>query len=301
MKEKNYFKIFRDYLGFLGINFIILFTKILPVSITSFIFGNFAVLVCSFIPTTYLVLRNLKFAMPEKSLLERYKIMFGVWYNLGRFVGEYFYIYNMEMGKIFKYVHISDESKENIEEIKNLSGGSLIFSAHYSNWEAGLRALNESGIKLNVVFRRLNSDLVEPRYSCELREKLGIKMIAKQDNAGLKIIKALKRGETVLILADQRDSGGDLINFFGKKAYTNKTIHALASKMKIPVYAARVVRNGNTVKFNIDMKKFEYDGFSEEEFLQGINNVLESWIREYPEQWFWVHNRWRGNKEFDEM
>ncbi len=295
----KFFKKIQNYLGLFGIKFIIFITKILPICITSFIFGNLAVLLCPFIPTTYLVLKNLKYTMPEKNLLERYKIMFGVWYNLGRFAGEYFYIHNMKKDKIFKYVYISEETKKIIEEIKNNKSGSLLFSGHISNWEAGLRALNDSGIKLNVVFRRLNNELIEPKYSSDYREKIGIKMIAKQDGAGFKMVKALKNNETVLLLVDQRDSmNGTLINFFGKKAYTNGTLYTLAKKMNIPIYAARTIRKNGLVNFEVKIEKIEFDNNIEEsKFLQKMNDILEKWIREYPEQWFWVHNRWKENSE----
>ncbi len=299
----KFFKKIQNYLGLLGIKFVILITKILPINITSFIFGNLAVLICPFIPTTYLVLKNLKYAMPEKNLLERYKIMFGVWYSLGRFAGEYFYIYNMKKNKIFKYVYINEESKRFIEEIKNSKSGNLLFSGHISNWEAGLRALNDCGVKTNVVFRRLNNDLIEPKYSGDLRENVGVKMIAKQDGAGFKMVKALQNKEVVLLLVDQRDGmNGELVDFFGKKAYTNRTLYALAKKMNVPVYGIRVIRRSGFVNFELKIEKIETNNSETEiEFLQKMNNILEKWIREYPEQWFWVHNRWRGNGEFGKL
>lgn len=290
----------RDYLGLFGIKFIILLTKILPIYILSPIFGILAVFICPFIPTTRLVLKNLKFAMPEKNFLERIKIVFGVWYNLGQFAGEYFYIYKMKKDEIFNYVKISEEAEKNIDGIIN-GNGSLIFSAHFSNWEAGLRALRDKGVRLNVVFRRSNNTLVEPKYTAEMREKLDIRMIAKQDNAGIKIIKALKRGETVLLLVDQRDSlNGELINFFGKKAYTNRSIFTLGKKMNIPIYGARVVRDGGRVAFDLKMKKIEINE-NEVNFLQKINDIVEEWVRKNPDQWFWVHNRWKGNEEFEKI
>lgn len=295
----KFFKRIQDYLGLLGVEFIILLTKILPISIASFIFGNLAVLLCPFIPTTYLVLKNLKYAMPKKSLLERYKIMFGVWHSLGRFAGEYFYIYNMKKNDIFKYVHIDNESKKLIEEIKNSKNGSLIFSGHISNWEVGSRALIDDEIRLNIVFRRSNNTLIEPKYTADLRENVGIKMIAKQDNAGFKMVKALKHGETVLLLMDQRDTtNGKLIDFFGKKAYTSKTLYTLCKKLNVPVYAARIVRKNGLVDFELKMERLDVSGnLGEDDFLQNMNDVLEKWVREYPEQWFWVHNRWKmGNK-----
>lgn len=296
MNDRTFFQKIGDVIGFLFFQICILISKILPIQITSLIFASLAVLLCPFIPQTYLVLRNLKMAMSELSFFERIKIMFGVWYGLGKFVGEFPYIYSFKKNTIFKYVEVDEHSKYIIEEIKNNKIGSIIFSAHISNWEAGARFLLDNGVKLAIVFRKQNNPLIEPKYSANIRQKLGINMIAKQDNAAIQIIKSLKKGENVIILADQRDELNGLpVNFFGKKAYTNSAIYLLAKKLKIPVYGMRFVRIGYSTKFkpNIREKHFVLENDSETEFTQYINDIIENWIRETPEQWFWVHDRWK--------
>lgn len=292
--NKSCFNKFCDLIGYGAVSFVFFLAKILPIQLLSLFFGCLAVLLSPFIPTTYLVLRNLEYTMPELPLIKRIYTMFMVWYNLGQFIGEYPYIYKMKKGKIFKYVNIID--KNFIEEIKNNKTGSIIFSGHLSNWEAGLRALIDSNLKINVVFRESNNPYIEPKYTAQLRENLGIKMIAKQNNAGLKIVRALKNGENVIILTDQRDSQNGLpLNFFGKTAYTSRTIFAIAKKLGVAVYGMRIIRLKNCVKFDVRIEKMDeiVDGIGENEYLQKINDVLERWIRENLEQWFWVHNRWK--------
>jgi tetraacyldisaccharide 4'-kinase len=292
--RRTLFKRFCDCLGFCGISFIFLLSKIFPIQFMSFLFGNIAVLLCPFIPTSYLVLKNLKNTMSEKNFLKRISIMLGVWRDLGRFVGEYPYIHTMKKNKIFKYIKISDRTRGIIREIKNNKVGSIIFSGHISNWEFGLRALRDSGVKLNVVYRELNNPLIEPRYDSKLKENLGIKTIAKHDNAAIKIIRALKNGENVIILTDQKNpNNGIPLNFFNRKAYTSRTIYVIAKKLGIPVYGIRVIRNKKLVNFSLELTEKCFVGDSSEaSFLQKNNDILEKWIREYPEQWFWVHNRW---------
>lgn len=296
MSDRTFFQKIGDVIGFLFFQICILISKILPIQITSLIFASLAVLLCPFVPQTYLVLRNLKMAMPELSYFEKVKIMFGVWYGLGKFAGEFPYIYSFKKNKIFKYVEIDERSKNIIEEIKNNKTGSIIFSAHISNWEAGARFLLDNGVKLGIVFRKQNNPLIEPKYSANIRQKLGINMIAKQDNAAIQIIKSLKRGDNIIILADQRDElNGLLVNFFGRKAYTNSAIYFFAKKLKIPVYGMRLVRIGCSTKFkpSIEEKRFVSENDLETEFIQSINDTIERWIRETPEQWFWVHDRWK--------
>lgn len=292
--NKSCFNKFCDLLGYIAVSFIFFLSKILPIQLLSLFFGCLAVLLSPFIPTTYLVLRNLEYTMPELPFLKRIYIMFMVWYNLGQFIGEYPYIYKMKKDKIFKYVNIIN--KNLIEEIRNNKTGSIIFSGHLSNWEAGLRTLIDSNLKINVVFRESNNPYIEPKYTAQLRENLGIKMIAKQNNAGLKIVRALKNGENVIILTDQRDLQNGLpLKFFGKTAYTSRTIFAIAQKLGVAVYGMRIIRLQNRVKFNIKIEKIDniVDTTEENKYLQKINNILESWIRENLEQWFWVHNRWK--------
>jgi tetraacyldisaccharide 4'-kinase len=293
--KRSLSKKFCDRLGFYGLSFIFLLSKIFPIQFMSFLFGNIAMLLCPFIPTSYLVLKNLENTMPEKNFLKKIGIMFGVWRDLGRFAGEYPYIHTMKDDKIFKYVKINNRTKDVIREIKNNKVGSILFSGHISNWEVGLRALRDSGVKLNVVYRELNNPLIEPRYDSRLKENLGIKTIAKHDNAAIKIIRALKNGENIIILTDQKDSSNGIpLNFFNRKAYTSRTIYVIAKKLGIPIYGIRVIRNKKPVNFSLEVtEKYFVKDSSEVDFLQKNNDILEKWIREHPEQWFWVHNRWK--------
>ena len=106
MEDRSFFKILTDVITYLFYIFIIFLSKILPIEFLSTIFAILAVLLCPFVPRTYLVIKNLKLAMPELSYFKRIKIMFGVWYGLGKFAGEYPYVYSFKKGEIFKYVEI---------------------------------------------------------------------------------------------------------------------------------------------------------------------------------------------------
>jgi KDO2-lipid IV(A) lauroyltransferase len=297
-KNRTIGKKIEDLFGFLGFGLLFFFSKMLPMSVTSFIFANLTVLISPFMPKTYLIMENLKNALPEMSYLERVILMFRVWHNLGRFAGEYPYIYRLKDGEIFKYVELSENAKNILDSLKSSGRGSIVFSGHLSNWEVALRAARDYGMKISVIFRRLNNPLLEPKYNEDLRKRLGINMIAKQDGAALNIVRSLRRGENVIILMDQRDEmNGIPIDFFNRKAYTPRSIYILAKKMNVPVYGMRVIRKNNvSSRFILDAEKdcFRAENMSEEEFLsECINRTLEKWIGEHPEQWFWIHNRWK--------
>lgn len=296
MGYRDFFNMVANTIAFVFYMFVIFLSKILPIELLSTIFGILAVLLCPFVPRTYLVLRNLKMAMPELSYLKRIKIMFGVWYNLGKFTGEYPYVYKLKKNKIFKYVKVDKKVKDTINKINRSETGSIIFSAHISNWEMGLRLLVDSGMKISAVFRKQNNPLLEPKYSMNPRKKLGINMIAKQENAALNILRSLKKGENVVILVDQRDEmNGIESEFFNLKSHTNRSIYTLVKKLKIPLYSSRIIRNRYFTKFEAELneEKEIVKIKSEKEFIQAINNKVEEWIRKNPEQWFWVHDRWK--------
>ena len=295
MEDRSFFKILTDVITYLFYIFIIFLSKILPIEFLSTIFAILAVLLCPFVSRTYLVLKNLKLAMPELSYFKRIKIMFGVWYGLGKFAGEYPYVYSFKKGEIFKYVEIDSKTKNVIENMKKNKTGSIIFSGHISNWEM-TRALFDCDIKLAVVFRKQNNPLLEPKYTINPRKKIGGTMIAKQENAAIGIVRSIKKGENVMILVDQRDDmNGIESKFFGVKTHTNKSVYTFINRFKIPLYGLRIIRKGTLTKFKLEVNE-EKDIANiedENEFIQAINNKLELWIREYPDQWFWVHDRWK--------
>ena len=127
-------------------------------------------------------------------------------------------------------------------------------------------------------------------------------MIKKSLTGGRKIIEAIKRGEFVIILADQKISEGEPVKFFHDKAITTTSIARMAIKYNIPIIPARSIRlnNGNNkIKFSIEVEKplkYEISKNIEKDVLGitlQINQKLEEWIRQFPDQWFWVHNRWK--------
>lgn len=286
--NKTNFNKFCDILGYIAVSSLFFISKFIPIYIFSLFFGCLAVIFCPFIPATYIAWKNLK-NNTDLSVFERILMIVKIWYNLGSFAGEYPYVYRIKKGKIFDYISIEDP--EQWEKIKAQNG--IIISGHISNWEFGLRLLSELNIKTNVVFRKLNNPYLEPKYMTDLRSSIGVKMIAKQDNAALKIVRALKNKENVIILADQRDAmNGILLNFFKNKAYTIETIYTISKRLNVPVYAMRVVRTG-FVKFIAKFEEFDTSVDDKNEFLQNMNDLLERWIKEHMAQWFWVHDRWK--------
>jgi len=260
-----------------------------------------------------LAYKNLSSALPYLSLIKKREIIDGMWDNLGRVIGEFPHICTMRTEKIMEFAKFDKESEERVEKMKSLKNGGIIFSGHIGNWEIGPKMLIAKGFEINVVYRPLNNPLVESKTAA-LR---GLKMIEKSQSGSRKIISALRRGEFVIILADQRTSDGSVLKFFNRNALTTTSIARLAIKHQVPIIPAYVLRIDRQFKFIGHIEEFiEVSDYKQQdsslektqlhlersdtelskkviEITKKINQRLENWIEENPSQWFWVHDRWK--------
>lgn len=289
-----FFKI-KDYLSYIVMNFIFFLSKIIPMWLLSNICGVFVAIFGVIIDHSRIALNNFKLVFPDMSNYQRYKLLIECLYSLGKFGGEFFYVYSMKKENLFKIVSLEDvESKNILNEVKNNKIGSLIFSGHFANWELALRYLGESGMKLNVVYRKSNNKLIEEKFIKNTRENCGIKMIAKGSVSAINIIKALKNGENVLILTDQRYKNGINSKLLGIDAYTTDSIAIIAKRLKCPIYSMVAIRNKFKSEIKINARKFNYSvEESNEGIVQRMNDVIGDWICDNPNQWLFLHNRWK--------
>ena len=292
---KKAFFLIKDYISYFAIEFVHLISKIVPMFILSNFCGIFVAIFGIFLKHSRIALDNFKKVFPDMSIIKRYKLLIECLFSLGKFGGEFFYVYSMKKEKFKKIVSLNDdETKKVLNEVKNNKTGSVIFSGHFSNWEFGLRYLCESGIKLNVVYREVNNELIEKRIILNIRNKCNVRMIQKGPTSIIKIFKALKRGENVLILTDQRFNGGIKSKLLGIEAYTADSVPIIAKKFNCPIYSMVTIREGFSSKFKIKARNFDYSGNdSDETIVQGMNNVIGDWIKDNPNQWLFLHNRWK--------
>jgi KDO2-lipid IV(A) lauroyltransferase len=123
-------------------------------------------------------------------------------------------------------------------------------------------------------------------------------MIATTHDAPLRLAQALQKGVHVGMLVDQHFSRGVDVTFFGRTAKANPLLARLARQVECPIHGVRIIRLPNH-RFRIDLSdevnpvrdaegKIDVQGTT-----QAINTVIEGWVREHPEQWLWLHRRWR--------
>lgn len=182
------------------------------------------------------------------------------------------------------------------ELTKNNKNGIIFVTAHFGNWEFLAHYFATKGFPVSVVGRYGNNSLIEDNITFPFRHKFGNDLIYK-DDAMRNMIKLLKNHGNLGILTDQK-TGNFKAEFFGRECYTTKSIATLFLKfnpMIIPIFAKRI----DKTKFEIIVEKFPEipSNLSKNEaelfITQTSNDIFENIVRSAPEQWFWMHNRWR--------
>jgi KDO2-lipid IV(A) lauroyltransferase len=267
---------------------------LMPVSVASALGGYFAAIIGPHVSRTRIARRNLAMAMPTLDRPETEKIIKGMWNNIGRTFVEYPHITRMDFPTMRGLAEL-----EGIEHIRNadLAGrGGIFFTGHLGNFEFGPKLFASHGFPLHVVFRRSNNPGLHTLIHT-LRNRYLAGSISKGKAGSRQMIEILKKGERIGIMLDQKMNDGIPVRFFGVDAMTAPAVARLALKYRCHVLPTRIIRTAG-VKHKVivyppiaipDTGDLHKDVHT---IMTRINSILEGWIREYPEQWFWVHNRW---------
>jgi KDO2-lipid IV(A) lauroyltransferase len=244
---------------------------------------------------------NLTAAFPEKSPDEIERILAGVWDNIGRLGAEF-----AHLDHVWEHdpahpedsrIEIETRTHELFAQLRLDGKPALIFASHLGNWELPAVAAVAHGLDAAILFRRPNSASAN-RIIEEIRAvKMGTLIPAGRD-APLRLAEALQRGQHVAMLVDQYFTNGVDVTFFGRKTKANPTLARLLRQIECPVHGVRIIRlPGHRFRAELSEEiepvrdaagKIDIQGT-----MQAITSVVEGWIREYPDQWLWLHRRWR--------
>jgi len=246
-------------------------------------------------------MRNLELAFPEKSAAERRRILRALFTGLGRQLAE-FCLFPRYTRKNVERVAVY-QGLENYEAARQRGRGVILLTAHLGGWEVGSFVHSLNGHPLHVVVRALDNphlnSLVD-RYRC----LHGNTTFEKQDFArGL--LGALKAGETVGILMDQNMTPpqGVFVDFFGKPACTASGVARVALRTGAAVVPAFTLWDRALRKYRVQFDSaLELVRTGDEEAdavanTAAFTRVIENYARQYPEQWLWVHRRWKTRPE----
>ncbi len=267
--------------------FAFLLFRLLPLDMASGFGGLLARILGPFSRAHRTAENNITMAMPELNQYQVRKILGDMWENLGRVIGEYPHLSGAQIKQ-----RLTIEGQENLRQSMALGKGALVVSGHFANWEIVPLTAALNGFPAVLIYRAANNPIAE-WFIQRIRSRYNLNMFNKGHEGARKIIKALKEGKTVGILVDQKLNDGRPIPFFGRDAMTAMAAVQLAIKLQVPLLAARVVRTDGA-HFHVSVqpaKIYDPSADADKEMLE-LHKLFESWIREYPAQWFWVHNRW---------
>ncbi|NOY69399.1 MAG: lysophospholipid acyltransferase family protein [Deltaproteobacteria bacterium] len=194
--------------------------------------------------------------------------------------------------RLFKFYGLG-----NLIEARKKGRGVLVLTAHFGNWEILIMAADMLGAPMSAVYRPLDFAPLD-RFFVNLRRRFGARMYPKK-RAVMGVMRSLKNNELVGVLLDQNTNlaGGVFVDFFGKPACTNKGLAVLARATGAPVISAFLAREDGLfhVEFGPEIPTIKTENENSDIYAntRNYNRALESIIRKHPEQWFWVHNRWK--------
>lgn len=243
-----------------------------------------------------IAIHNLMRSFPDKSLEEIIKIAKESYLSVALVVFEFCDIPSLNKDNLNQLITI--RGLDNYTNACNEGKGVLLFGAHFGNWEIGHAALAILTRPLSFVYRILDSRFLEDIITT-VRASCGNTSLPKE-NAMRQMIRLLKKDTTISLLLDQNVAwyGGVFVDFFGRKACTTSGLALLATHTGAPVLSFFTSRLPDG-KYLLEIGK-KVDIISSENReadilinTQNFTKIIEEHIRQYPEQWFWVHQRWK--------
>lgn len=251
------------------------------------------------LPRYRLARKNLKLAFPEKTNQEIKQLAHAVWGNVARTMAEYvfldqlfdFDINNPDAGRI------EVSGIENFIKIRESGKPTIIFTGHTGNWEILPIAAAAYDLNVTALFRPPNNRFLA-RQVLKARRTEGGHLVPSRAGAAWALANVLEENQSVGLLADQAFSRGPRITFLNREASANPLAAKLARQFDCDIYPARCIRlPGGRFRLELedklDIAQTQLGGVDVLETTRRINTRLESWIREYPEQWLWLHDRWK--------
>ena len=246
------------------------------------------------------VQKQIAAAFPEKTADEVTRIARASYRHLGRNAVEAGLISRQGSEGVLDLVEYV-EGWEHIEKATSAGNGAIGVAAHHGNWEILGGFLAAKGLKPQVVVRGMDNTLFEDYLNAN-REKLGLEVV-HDAGAVRTMTKSLREGRFMCLLADQGVLGlaSSFVPFFGRPAKTPRGFAVFALRFEVPVCFMDAVRQANG-KFRAIFEPIETERTGDKELdidtmVARYSQILEKWVRQYPEQYFWQHRRWRRQPE----
>ncbi len=246
-------------------------------------------------------MRNLEIAFPEKTVVERKRILRGVYRSLGWQLGEFCKMRGYSAAEASEFIRY--DGLEHYLAARDKGRGVLVLTGHLGAWELSSFYHSLMGYPMSLVIRRLDNPLVDA-FVNGIRSMHGNRVIHKDDFArGL--LTAMHRGETVGILMDTNMTPpqGVFVPYFGVEACTATAMARVALKSGAVVLPGFLVweaaEHRYVLRFGEELEVVR-TGDAEADIVANTSlftATIERYVRRYPEQWLWVHRRWKTRPE----
>jgi KDO2-lipid IV(A) lauroyltransferase len=246
------------------------------------------------------VIRQLRASFPEWPASRALDVARRLYRNLGRWAVEFLRLAGPPRTRAALVATVATEGAEAYDEHVAAGKGAIVATAHLGNWDLAACAQAAAGRKLTVLSRRLSNRGLD-RLWMDRRRAFGLEIV--DEDTKLETLAALvRRGGTIVLLIDQAtppERGGVPLEFLGRPAWTTRLPALLALRTGAPIFPVFVDSGADgrhVVRVEEPLVPREGPGTIAEraaELTRALDERLERRVREAPEQWLWLHRRWK--------
>ncbi|MEJ8475932.1 lysophospholipid acyltransferase family protein [Roseibium algae] len=275
-----------------GLRLAIFLFRLIPVDAASAVMGYLWRKIARFNPRHKRALRHLELALPDTTPEQREKIISGMWDNLGRVTAETFHIPDL-LPQTSRFEISVDAVTQKVFDGQQQA---VFVSMHSGNWEMCVQPLVQADCDVAGVYQALKNPFADKALSNMRKDMYRLGLYSKSHKTARKLVSIVRQGGIIAIMGDLRETRGIKVPFFGREAYANPVPATLARSGGVPIVVGRVVRT-HGVHFRVEGRAIDVPVTSDrkadiQSATEEVHRVFEEWIREYPDQWMWIHRKW---------
>jgi len=242
---------------------------------------------------------NLAIAFPDKPIAERRRILRASMLNLGRMAAELAHLPTLTDEQLRDMVRFEDETWWREAIGWERPTGVLLLGGHFGNWELLVYAHGRRGHPFTMVHRPIRNPLID-RWLNAFRARAGTRLVRKH-HAATEVLRALREKQLLVLPFDQNSTRGlgVFVEFFGLPASTNAGIARIGLRADAPIVPGFIVRQGRSARHVVYLLPIIYADHSGDlqadvvRTTEHLSTIFEDMVRRHPEQWLWVHKRWK--------